>query len=218
MESNLPLFPLKTVLFPGQLLPLHIFEPRYREMVQECVRTSQPFGVVFIREGEETGAAAQPYDVGTTARIIQMERLPDGRLNILCLGDARFRIRETNTERAYLQGRVDLWPWEPAEAETIQPVCDRVQSRLKRYLELLSQATNSRVQIDPPNEPAALANMAGAVLQIDPIKKQQLLGTPSIEALLKMIADLLQQEIRGLRIMLASQPQPRDESIPFSLN
>ena len=74
MESmtELPLFPLNVVLFPGMVLPLHIFEPRYREMVNYCLDEKKPFGVVLLREGEERGGPAIPYQVGTAARIMRV--------------------------------------------------------------------------------------------------------------------------------------------------
>ncbi|MBF6600779.1 MAG: LON peptidase substrate-binding domain-containing protein [Dehalococcoidia bacterium] len=74
---DLRLFPLQTVLFPGMRLPLHIFEERYKIMVRECIDEDAPFGVVLIRSGAEVGGGAIPHDVGTTARIIQVEYLDE---------------------------------------------------------------------------------------------------------------------------------------------
>src|SRR5262245_26690023 len=108
IRMDLPLFPLNAVLFPGAKLPLHIFEPRYRMMIGECIDNEQPFGVVLIREGPEVGGGARPYDVGVTARITEVERLEDGRFNIVCIGQDRFRIHQTSSERAYLLGDVEL--------------------------------------------------------------------------------------------------------------
>ena len=179
MSARLPLFPLNTVLFPGQLLPLHIFEPRYRQLIAECQKINQPFGVVLIRSGQEVGLNAEPHPVGTTAKIIQCEKLPDGRLNILCVGDARFRLLQTHTNLPYLSGTIDLWPWIPVDAITVQGKLGRIRVRLDRYLNLLSQLTNSRIEIDLPNEPAGLANLAATLLQIESPEKQQLLATAS---------------------------------------
>ena len=218
MVSSLPLFPLNTVLFPGQLLPLHIFEPRYRQMIQECLPTGKPFGVVLIREGEEVGETAEPYDVGTTARIVQVEPLPDGRMNILCVGEARFRIRQTHADRPYLRGSVVLWPWAPADAAVVQPIVDDVRVRLMRYLGILAELTESRIEIKLPDEPAGLGNTAAAVLQIEPVEKQELLATASITELLQQIDRLLRREIRGLRILQASRPTSLDDASTFSLN
>ena len=90
--EELPLFPLNTVLFPGGPLRLRIFEPRYLDMVRQCLRGSRPFGVVLILEGLEAGAAASVATTGTSARLVDFDTLPDGLLGIDCLGEQRFRL------------------------------------------------------------------------------------------------------------------------------
>ena len=104
--EELPLFPLRTVLFPHATLRLHVFEERYRIMVQECLRTDGPFGVALIREGSEVGDDAEPYLVGTVARITEVQNYDDGRMDITVQGERRFRIREFDESRPYLLGRV----------------------------------------------------------------------------------------------------------------
>ncbi|NJO13347.1 MAG: peptidase S16 [Gammaproteobacteria bacterium] len=93
MTGEIPLFPLKAVLFPGGPLPLRIFEPRYVDMVGRCMREDSGFGVVLIREGEETGPA-QFHEVGTLARVVDFSQLPEGLLGLSTLGERRFRVRE----------------------------------------------------------------------------------------------------------------------------
>ena len=105
--DRLPLFPLRTVLFPGMALPLHIFEERYRLMIGRCMEERSPFGVVLIRSGEEVGAAAEPHDIGTTARIASVQRLEDGRMNLVALGEQRFRILQLDNSGPYLAGDVE---------------------------------------------------------------------------------------------------------------
>ena len=113
LEYELPLFPLRTVLFPGQTLPLHIFEPRYRQMVADCMASDRTFGVALIREGAEVGGPAVPYEVGTTAVIQGVDRLDDGRLNIVTIGHERFRLQEVDSSaKPYLVGRVAAYPWQ----------------------------------------------------------------------------------------------------------
>jgi len=90
--GELPLFPLGTVLFPGGPLRLRIFEPRYLDMVRQCLRGSRPFGVVLILEGLEAGAAASVATTGTSARLVDFDTLPDELLGIDCLGEQRFRL------------------------------------------------------------------------------------------------------------------------------
>lgn len=96
-NDELPLFPLGTVLFPGNTLPLRIFEPRYVDLIGRCMRDGTGFGVVGILEGREAGGIALPHTIGTTAHIIDFDRGGDGLLNIVIRGSTRFRI--TNTRR-----------------------------------------------------------------------------------------------------------------------
>ncbi|HUD96821.1 MAG TPA: LON peptidase substrate-binding domain-containing protein [Woeseiaceae bacterium] len=85
------LFPLRTVLYPGGPLPLRIFEPRYLDMISECLKTERPFGVLLIRSGEETGPATT-YDLGTLARIVDWYQGSDGLLGVTAIGEQRFRL------------------------------------------------------------------------------------------------------------------------------
>lgn len=94
-DRELPLFPLRTVLFPGGELRLRIFEPRYLDLVRECSRKDMPFGVSLILDGLEAGGPALPAAVGTTARIVDFYTLPDGLLGLRCVGESRFRVRQT---------------------------------------------------------------------------------------------------------------------------
>lgn len=214
--DTLALFPLNTVLFPGQLLPLHIFEPRYRQMIGECIQHGQPFGVVLIRSGEEVAENAEPNEVGTTAHIVQVERLDDGRMNILCVGNARFRVAQTFHDKPYLYGQVNLWPWQPFANG--QADVALIRKRLDRYVQALAELTESKLQIDLPDDPAALANTAAAVLQIDTDEKQLLLSTASIDDLLNQVSDLLQRELRAWQVVQGSRQLARDETTLFSLN
>jgi uncharacterized protein len=91
--SELALFPLSTVLFPGGPLRLRVFEPRYLDMVRHCLKQSRPFGVVLILEGEEAGEVTSVAATGTSARLVDFDTLPDGLLGIDCLGEQRFRLR-----------------------------------------------------------------------------------------------------------------------------
>ncbi len=202
--------------FPDSLLPLHIFEPRYRQMIGECIQHGQAFGVVLIRSGEEVGEAAEPYDVGTTAHIVQVESEADGRMNLLCVGNARFRIAQLLRDKAYLSGHVELWPWEPYLEGSAD--LERIRRQLDRYLHLLAEMADSPLDVSLPTEPAALANLAASVLQVELSEKQHLLATPSISAMLIDVADLLQRELRAWQIVQASRQLSPDETSSFSLN
>src|SRR6266566_3545395 len=102
---ELPLFPSDVVLFPGVVLPLHIFEPRYREMIADCRRRKKPFGVVLARPGS-LPLLEEPYPVGTMAEIRELDQLEDGRYILMAIGVQRFRILSQHRERPYLSGLV----------------------------------------------------------------------------------------------------------------
>jgi len=114
MSETLPLFPLGTVLFPGLLLPLHIFEERYRQLVRDLQAGPEPrrFGVVAIRQGRETGVDGIQalYETGCTATLRQVKELEDGRYDIVTVGTDRFRLTGQDDSKPYLQGTVDVLP------------------------------------------------------------------------------------------------------------
>jgi Lon protease-like protein len=220
MQSyELPLFPLNTVLFPSQMLPLHIFEPRYRQMVADCLQTDRTFGVVLIREGSEVGGSAKPYDVGTTAQIQEVEQLDDGRMNIITVGHERFLIQDyDNASKPYLVGRVAFWPWRD-ERLTEPESGPTVQRRLQRYIQLYAQASDSDIELVPsPESPVTLAVLAAVVLQVSPEEKQELLEIPSVDELLQRLDGVLRQENRALQIQLASSHLKGKMEQPFSQN
>lgn len=118
-RTELPLFPLNTVLFPGGPLPLRIFEPRYVDMVRKCMREGAPFGVLLIRAGQEVGEVSSAADVGTSARIVDFHQMPDGLLGIVCTGEQKFRVEERRVQADGLN--VGTVTWLPLERPTSLP-------------------------------------------------------------------------------------------------
>jgi Lon protease-like protein len=172
---QLALFPLHAVLCPGVALPLHIFEDRYRLMIDRCIDRMEPFGVVLIREGRETGRLeGRIAEVGTTALIRQAGRTQDGRMNIMCVGGRRFRIAALDDKsEPYLMGEVELLGEPLGDEETARRLAERVSRRFLRYLELLQPALETddgpeiEIEIEfeapeEPNDPAAAGDAAGA--------------------------------------------------------
>ena len=102
----LPLFPLNTVLFPHGVLPLHVFEERYRTLIDRCLQAEETFGVVLIKSGSEVGGSSIPHSIGTEATITHYETLDDGRFYILATGRRRFSIARLDYSQPYLSGRV----------------------------------------------------------------------------------------------------------------
>lgn len=133
---NIPLFPLKTVLFPGSLLPLRIFEQRYLDMAAICMRQNTPFGICLIDNGEETGQAAEPHAVGTLAEITQWDMEQLGILQVTVRGTERFRILEKKTsEQQLLEAHVEIIPNYfgqeiPPERQRLRPLLQRILKEL----------------------------------------------------------------------------------------
>lgn len=133
---NIPLFPLNTVLFPGSVLPLKIFEQRYLDMAAQCMKDGSPFGICLIANGNEVGAAAEPHPVGTLASIGSWEMEQLGILMITALGGRRFRILETRLGAGnLLEGTVELIAESgptplPPERERLLPLLRRVVNDL----------------------------------------------------------------------------------------
>ncbi len=133
---ELPLFPLHTVLFPGGLLPLRVFEPRYLDMVGRCMREGTEFGVLLILSGDEAGAVAELATVGTSARIVDFSRLPDGLLGLICRGSRRFRLHGHRVQSdGLLVGAVDWLP-EPGPSP-LAPGHHALAQLLRRVLQEL---------------------------------------------------------------------------------
>ena len=205
IDSNLlPLFPLNTVLFPGQLLPLHIFEERYKLMIRHCLEGEATFGVVLIREGDEVGATATPYAVGTLARIRKLDQAEDGKMDLLCLGEARFKITALNEEQPYLSANVEIWPWQPLQPEEVEPRASQLKTMLTRYIKLLSAVTRNPVHVeDLPADPLLLADLAAIALQVPNREKQQILSEPSLSEFIDTCTALLKRENQALQTLSA---------------
>lgn len=201
---EMPIFPLKNVvLFPGMVLPLHIFELRYREMISRCVEEKIPFGVTLIAEGQEVGASAQPYQIGTAARIVRSDRLEDGRLNITTVGTQRFRILELHHDRSYLTAQVAQYPVTNGATRRAAELSDRVRPQVIEYIELLSKASKTKLQLDRlPEDPLTLAFLIAISLQVNATDKQQLLEAPSVPEILALESKLISRESRLMQFML----------------
>lgn len=170
--ESLPLFPLHTVLFPGGVLPLRIFEPRYLDLVSDCLRNDQGFGVCLISAGQEVGAAAEAYQVGTSARIQDWDNTPEGLLAVTVRGERRFRILRLEVRADQLSVAEVEWI-----AEAPQCALPVEYAPLARLLDHLLD------DLEPPFKtlPRALddAGWVGArlieLLPLDPVEKQALL-------------------------------------------
>ena len=181
-----PLFPLRTVLFPGMELPLRIFEERYKVMVSELMQNGGEFGVVLIREGQEVGGGARPYDVGTLARIEEIDELPGGRFALSARGTRRFRIRSMLPPRPYPYGEIEEWddlpePMTPQLGHAVETV----RTTFPLYFRLALSLTDQWAQAPRlPSPPHQLVNAIAPWLQVEEESKQRLLEIqPAVDRL-----------------------------------
>ncbi len=206
----LPLFPLNAVLFPGMQLKLHIFEDRYKTMINHCIEADEPFGVVLIRHGDEgLGPGATPYTVGCAAGIDQVQKLPLGRMNIVTTGRRRFRIKAIDKSNSYLLGDVEYFIPADDRPKVVQVYGRALRPLLLRYVGMLASSTDSRIDLNQlPKQPRAVAQIASILLQTDNPHKQELLAIDSLSSLLMSLVDIYRLETILLKIRLSP---PGDE-------
>lgn len=199
----LPIFPLKTVLFPGTPLPLHIFEPRYRRMMNEVIHTSGLFGVALIKRGVEAmGPLPAPHSIGCAAKIANIEHLPDGRMNLLAIGEERFRILKLDQSGPFLNAWVEMMPIEDPQTLSVSRGIRGLLPWIEAYLKTLTYTVGERIEFKPlslPTDPLPLLYFAASLLHIPLIEKQDLLESESSAHLLKKVTRLYRREVVLLR-------------------
>lgn len=189
-DSELRLFPLQTVLFPGMSLPLNVFEDRYRQLISECVEASEPFGIALIRDGDEVGGPATPHDIGTTARIDSLQTDGEGRIQLIAKGERRFRVSELHHDRAYLWADVSY----PDDEGTDVPesLLARARERYGSLLRLRMIASGEYVRdVETPSDAAKLADIVGAAIAVSPAKRQDLLEAIDVTRRLELALALM---------------------------
>ncbi len=213
---DLPLFPLETVLFPGTPVHLHVFEERYLTMVQRCLAESRPFGVALIRQGVEVGGPARPYRVGCTARIVAVEQLDDGRLNLTARGEERFRIHRLSHDLPYLVGLVENWQLEGSHSLDMQRGARRLAPWVERYLAQVAQsdpqADLDLEELQMPDDPLPLLYWSAALLQIPAYEKQSLLEAPGAAGLLEALLRLYRRETSLLSHLLRTSEEQAEKA------
>jgi Lon protease-like protein len=222
MAEMLPLFPLGTVLYPGMVLPLHIFEDRYRQLVRDLLAQPEPrrFGVIAIRKGRETGidGVQSLYEIGCTSTLRRVEEQDDGRFNVVTVGTQRFRLLGLDQTRPYLQGQVELLADEAADPAVAAPAVRAVQSAFRAYLDVLSESGGATVRIsDLPGEAELLSFVVAAAMVIDLPERQALLAEPDTLRRLAAQRALLSRETAMLR-STTSRPAPDLRYAPYNPN
>ncbi|MEZ4518885.1 MAG: LON peptidase substrate-binding domain-containing protein [Chloroflexota bacterium] len=200
---ELPLFPLNTVLFPGMPLPLHIFEDRYKAMIQFCLQENQPFGVVLIKEGvAEGGPLARPHLIGCTAEIAQVENLDEGRLLIMSIGRERFRVTRLQYEKPYLVGLVETAPIIQDDPDLLRSESAELFPLVREYLDILSRSNS--VDFDAaqiPTEAIPLGYLAATIIQLPAAEKQELLAMDRATELLYSTLRVFRREVKLMQTM-----------------
>jgi uncharacterized protein len=232
----IPVFPLGTVLFPGLVLPLHIFEERYRTLVRDLVASTDDepheFGVVTLRYGWETATAEgdtdrpaedpamsveQLYGVGCTAELRQVTELPDGRFDIVTVGRRRFRVLAIAEDtQPYVTAEVEWLPDEESGSAVAALLAPRVLTAFRAYLDLLRP--DSEVLDQVPDDPTVLSHLVAATAQLTTEERQELLAAPDTAGRLRTELRLLNREV-GLLAKVRAVPVPlSDLARPVSPN
>lgn len=233
MADTLPLFPLGTVLFPGVVLPLHIFQPRYRALIEHLMElpadVPREFGVVAIRRGVETGEhdGTSLYRVGCSAEMRQVTSHPDGRYDIVSVGRRRFRLKAVEPTPTYLTGQVE---WiadqdnEPGAAERLVP---NVLSAFRRYLRQLGTATtegNGTAEFAGPDaeqlpeDPTVLSHLIAASASLTLADRQRLLTTADTAGRLRIELSVLRRETALVSALQAVPTALADFQVEFGPN
>ncbi len=196
MSDLLPLFPLpNVVLFPNVFLPLHIFEPRYREMISDALASDRMIGMVLLRPGWERDYEGRPpiYPVGCSGVLTHHERLPDGRYNLVLRGIERFRVLDEDQALSYRRAIIEPLREPPLEA------ADRA-AILEQRGKLQSMLVPSQSSAGDPRMPASmsdedLVNALAQYLDLEPLEKQALLEKGSLRARAESLVELLEMKI-----------------------
>ena len=203
MPGPLPMFPLGTVLFPHGVLPLHVFEPRYRALTERCLADDGVFGVVLIERGSEVGGGDHRFDVGTTARIVQAGRLDAGRWVLMTVGERRVRVSQWLPDDPYPIADVEVLDEHGGEAATV--LIPDIGRALHRLLALRTELgePGPGVDVTLADDAVRASFEACALASLGPLDAQQLLETDDTAERLTRLAALLDEESAVLELRLA---------------
>lgn len=223
-----PMFPLGSVLVPGMLLPLHVFEPRYRALVHDCLAADGEFGVVLIERGSEVGGGDVRTDAGTMARIVRADETPDGRFAVVAVGVRRIHVDRWLDDEPYPRAEVSDWP--DPETDTVDaaatsgragthdshgagPDTDAAGAELDGVTALLRRAAalaaelgeqTGPLDVELARDPVLASYQATAVAPLGPVDKQALLCAVSVPERVRLLHELLTDRIELLAARLAA--------------
>ena len=224
MPDMLPLFPLGAVLYPGMLLPLHIFEERYRQLVRDLFARPEPrrFGVIAIRKGRETGidGVHSLYEIGCTATLRRVDKLDDGGFDLVTVGTQRLGSSPSTRRCPTCRARSSCSSRTRLIRAAAAPFVRALQSAFRTYLDALTErggAATVRIE-DLPSDPVLLSFVVAATMVIDLPERQSLLDEPdTVRLLAGTERALLARETAVLRAT-TSRPAPDLRYTPYSPN
>jgi Lon protease-like protein len=200
LPPTIPIFPLPgTVLFPNVFLPLHIFEPRYRAMVNDTLEGDRIVGMVLLRPGYDAEYEGRPpvYDIGCAGVITHAERLGDGRFNIVLRGIEKFRITGEDASRSYRLAHVQPLPERPGAEE--RELLRRQRTRLEALLAAAVERAGSEPRFPPAIPDEDLVNALSQYLELEPLERQALLERDGCLARCRGLIELLEMKVHAPR-------------------
>ncbi|MBI3803787.1 MAG: LON peptidase substrate-binding domain-containing protein [Nitrospirae bacterium] len=193
-----PLFPLPTVvLFPKTYLPLHIFEPRYREMVEDALQGDRMIGMVLLKEGWEADYDGRPpiYETGSIGKIVRSQRLDDGRFNIILYGLEKCLVRTEKQDRSYRQGQIDILR-EPAVEALYAPLKERLVELTLEYRQKMPEGESLQSVLETGLEDDVLVATLSAGLPLTVVEKQFLLEAETLPLRARRLAALMEMGLQ----------------------
>jgi Lon protease-like protein len=193
-DPQIPVFPLPLVLYPGLTVPLHVFEPRYRQLLQDVGGIDGRFAVVLV-EPDDAAETARLHTIGCMARITEVEPLGDGRANIVILGEERVRLLDWNEDRPYATASVQVLD----EDTGSESLANLVRERFIDYVETMFRFVQMAPPAVPDTEDAReLSYRVAGIIHVEPAEKQYLLRCPSTDERLSTLLQLLARENQRL--------------------
>lgn len=210
---QMPMFPLQSVLLPTGVLPLQIFEPRYRAMIRRCIDGDRCFGVALIARGREVGGGDERTDVATVAQIVGANELPDGRWHVVAVGMQRIEVVRWLDDDPYPRAEVRDWP----DDVTAEPVASDTWARLmaagRRVLALAAEAGEQagEATTEFAHDPALGSFQLAALLPLGPFDRQRLLSAPSTAQRCALLEELCRDRGADLEALLTLRGRGVDD-------
>ena len=212
-RMDTPLFPLHVVLFPGSAMPLHVFETRYRALMERVLSDDRRFGVLAIRRGREVGGYADTFRIGTMAVVEQVQRAPDGSMAIIVTGHERFAVDVRLPDDPYPVGEVTILDEQPGEHPSKE--LPGARAAVNRYLSVVARVHGDDVVAPALPDDVVSASLAlASALTLDLPERQWLLEAPDAANRLKLVAELAKREALLLEAVGPSVGRPTDAVSP----